>query len=79
MIVEALWNKTSVVGQDLDKQIHSYLAALRQSGTVVNTSIVIACATGVVKSDNSHLLQCNGGLFKQWPKYLMERMGYEQV
>ena len=80
--VEALENKKTgrplMLGQDLDKQVQLYLAPLRESGAVVNTSIVIACAMGVVKSHDSNLLQCNGGhivLSKQWAKYLMERMG----
>ena len=80
--MEALENKKTdhplMLGQVLDKQVQSYLAALRESGAIVNTAIVIACAMGVVKSHDSNLLQCNGGhivVTKQWAKYLMERMG----
>ena len=67
-----------MLGQDLDKQVKSYLAALCESGTVVNTAIVIACAMAVMKSHNSNFLQCNSGnivLSKQWTKYLVEHMG----
>ena len=80
--MEALENKKTgcplMLGQDSDKQVQSYLAALRESGTEVNTAIVIACAMDVVKSHISNLLHCNGGhivLSKQWTKYLMECMG----
>ena len=56
--VEALENKKTgrplMLSQDLDKQVQSYLAALRESGAVVNTAIVIACAMGVVKSHDSN-------------------------
>ena len=45
----------------MDKQVRAYLAALRENGAVVNTTIAIACATGVVISHDSNLLQCNGG------------------
>ena len=48
--VEALENKKTGRPLMLDKQVQSYLAALRESGAVVNTAIVIACAMGVVKS-----------------------------
>ena len=50
-----------MLSQDLDKQVQSCLAALRENGAVVNTAVVIACAMGVVKSHDSTLLQCNGG------------------
>ena len=80
--VEALENKKTgrplMLGQDLDKQVQSHLAAPLESGAVVNTAIVIACAMDIVKSHNSNLLQCNGGhivLSKPWVKSLMERMG----
>ena len=65
MTVEALENKKTdrqlMLGQDLDKQVKSYLAALCESGAVVNTAIVIACAMGVMKSHNSNFFSAMVG------------------
>lgn len=57
--VEVLKNKKTsdplMLSQDLDKQVQSHLAALRESGAVVNTAIAIASVMGVVKSHDIHL------------------------
>ena len=55
------------------------MAALCDPGGVVNTSIAIAAATGIVRRHDSNLLAVNGGhivITKHWAQYLMERMGY---
>ena len=55
------------------------MTALRDAGGVVNTSIAIAAANGIVRRHDSNLLAVNGGhilLTKHWAQYLMERMGY---
>ena len=65
-----------LLGCELDKQVLAYLISLHENGAVINTTITMACAEGVVKSN---LLVCNGGhmlLTKHWAKYLMERMGF---
>ena len=52
---------------------------LRDSGEVVNTSIAIAAATGIVRKRDRSLLAENGGhsaLTKHWVQYLLQRMGY---
>ena len=49
------------------------------AGGVVNKSITIAAANGIVMRYNSNLLAVYGGhivLTKHWTQYLMERMGY---
>ena len=63
-------------GQDLDWKVRDYLHALRE---VVNISIVIGTATGIIRRHDSNLLAVNGGyivLTKPWAQYLLERMGY---
>ena len=68
-----------LLGKQLDQQVQEYLNALRDAGGVVNTSIAIASATGIIRRHDSNLLAVNGGhiiLTKHWEKYLMERMGY---
>lgn len=50
-----------LLGEKLDEQVRQYLTTLRKAGAVINTAIVLACAEGVVKSEDSNLLACNGG------------------
>jgi len=52
---------------------------VRYIGGVVNTSIAIRAATGIIRKHESNLLAVNGGyivLTKPWAQYLLERMGY---
>ena len=68
-----------MLGEEVDKQVRTYLKAFRENGAVVNTAIAMACAEGVIKAHDSNLLECNGGhisLTKTWAKYLMHRMGF---
>lgn len=68
-----------LLGEKLDKQVRQYLTTLRKAGAVINTAIVLACAEGVVKSEDSNLLACNGGhivLTRDWGKSILRRMGF---
>ena len=38
-----------LLGQELDRQVRAYLTALHDAGGVVNTSIAIAAANGIVR------------------------------
>ena len=52
---------------------------LRDSGGVINISIAIAAATGIVRKKDSNRLAANGGhipLTKHWAQYLLQRMGF---
>ena len=52
---------------------------MRQAGGVVNTTIVMAAAKGIVATKNSALLVEHGGhieISKPWVKSLFNRMGY---
>ena len=58
-----------LLNEKLDREVQSYLRALRDKGAVVNSAIVIACAEGVMKNFDSNLLLINGGYVsfsKQW-------------
>lgn len=71
--------RPSLLKNELDKQVQSYLLQLRENGAAVNTTVVIACAYGLVRHHNSNLLKCNGGyveLSKSWAKYLLQGMGF---
>ena len=50
-----------LVGTSLDAKIADYIRALRQAGGVVNRSILIAAATGIVCHENPGLLRAYGG------------------
>ena len=59
--------------------MQAYLISLCEAGGVVNTSIAIAAAMGIVRRHDSNLLAVNGGhiiLTKHWAQYLLQRMGY---
>ena len=61
-----------LLGRELDRQVQAYLILLREAGGVVNTSIAIAAATGIIRWHNSNLLAVNGGhivLTKHWACY----------
>ena len=45
----AVKGRPLLLGKDLDHQIQAYIAYLREAGDVVNTAIVIAAATGIVR------------------------------
>ena len=68
-----------LLGETLDQQVQAYLHMLRDSGGVINTSIAIAAATGIVRKKDSNLFAANGGhivLTNHWSQYLLQRMEY---
>ena len=68
-----------LLGEELEKQVKTYLIALCTNGAVVNTAITIACAHGIVISKDANLLSTNGGhinLSKHWAKSFLQRMGF---
>ncbi len=68
-----------LLGEKLEMQVRAYLYALRDNGAVVNTAIAIGCAEGIVRSEDSNHLACNGGhidLTTDWGKHLLNRMGF---
>ena len=68
-----------LLGKQLDKSVQEYIDAMRNTGGVVNTAIVMAAARGVIASKNPGLLREHGGhieVTKAWTKSLLMRMGY---
>lgn len=63
------------IGEELDKQVREYVADMRSTGTNVNTSVVIACAEGILMHENADMLS-RVDLNKGWAQYLLHRMGY---
>ena len=70
-----------LLGEKIDIEVQTILRAMRDNGAVVNTSIAIATATGVVRKRDKSLLKENGDsleqmLTKNWAKSLLCRMGF---
>ena len=71
-----------LLGKDLDSQVQAYITALRKAGGVVDTSVVIGAAEGIVSTKKPGLLVKHGGhieLSKSWVQSLFHRMGYIYV
>ena len=68
-----------LLGEEIDRQVQMYLFSLREQGAVINSAIVIGCASGIVKNVDSSLLLSNGGhisFSKHWARYMLDRMGF---
>ena len=69
-----------LLGNELDRQVQDYIKYLRERGTAINTSVVMASAEGIVKSKDANLLKENGNfggieITKSWAHVLLGRMG----
>ena len=64
-----------LVGDELDKQIREYISDLRARGAVINTSVVLASAEGIIMYRDANMLSTIT-LTKGWAKYLLHRMGF---
>ena len=56
-----------------------YITNFREARAVINTTIVMATAEGVVKRYDCNLLKCNGGHIecgKNWAKNFLHHLGY---
>ena len=48
--------RSLLLGEEMDRQVREYLTNFRERGAVVNTAIAMACAEGIVKSLDAHML-----------------------
>ena len=64
-VVTSLPTKTRgrplLLGKDLDKAVQDYITALRTVGGVVNSTIVVAAAEGIVSARDVTMLRSHGG------------------
>ena len=66
-----------LLSDNLDTQVQAYIRASRAQGCVVNSSLVIAGAMGIIKKTNPALLENMSELLsKNWAKSILFRMGY---
>ena len=76
---KAVTGQPLLLGKHLDGLVQEYISALRKAGGIVNTSLVLGAAEGIVTAKNPGLLAKHGGhieLTKSWAKSLFQRMGY---
>ena len=65
----AVQGRPLLLSKDLDHQVQEYIASLGEAGGVVNTALVIAAATEIVRWYISNFLATNGRhivLTKHW-------------
>ena len=68
-----------LLGPELDVAIQDYIKALRSTGGVVNTAIILAAAEGIIGARCPGKLKKQGGdllLTRDWAKSLMVRMSF---
>ena len=71
--------RSLLLGKKFDQTIQEYITNLRAVGGVVNISIVIGAARGIICGRNSDVLLVNGGhiqITKDWAKSLLRCMNY---
>lgn len=69
------------LGAALDSKVIEYLHSLREAGGVVNTTLALAVARGVLRKNGPHLLPENGGnvvLGRPWAQSLFRREGFKR-
>ena len=49
------------LGEEMEREVHSFIKSSRELGTAVSTEVVMATARGVVISHDANLLAENGG------------------
>ena len=70
--------RTLILGEHLDQAVSQRLQTIRNEGGVINSTIVMAIAGGILKDKNSGLLAEHGGsvnITKTWAKSLLNRIG----
>ena len=68
-----------LLGDELDKQVQSYVRATRDGKGAVTTTVVLAAGEAIVQYHNKSLSNENGGpinLTRHWARSLLERMNF---
>ena len=70
-----------LLGDYLDGQLRAYIGEIHHMGLVLNTSVLIAAATGLVLHHDSNWLRENGGHLEfstYWAKAKLRKLGYSK-
>ncbi len=68
-----------LLGDALDKQVQEMIRSIREAGGVINQTIVLSIARGIVSSHDRSLLKEHGGpidLSRTWVESIMGRMNF---
>ena len=70
-----------MLGEELDAKVKNYVLVLRNAGTPIGSSIVMAVGEGMVRAHDRTMLVQHGGhiqITKAWALSLLQRMGFVQ-
>lgn len=73
--------RPTLLKEDLENKVIEYIRALRLSGGIVNTSIVVNIGKGVVIDRDKFLLRENGGtinITRDWARSLLRRLNFSK-
>ena len=68
-----------LLGLELDEIVQDYIKSLRVAGGVINCTIVVTAANGIVKAKDISQLSSHGGnivITKAWAQSLLKLMNY---
>ena len=68
-----------LIGAELDARVQLYIKEMRRNGVVINTSVLMAAAEGIVTHHDANLLAKNGGsivISKNWTRALLTKMNF---
>lgn len=68
-----------MLGEELDAKVKNYVLVLRNAGTPIGSSIVMAVGEGMVRAHDRTMLVQHGGhiqITKAWALSLLQRMGF---
>ena len=68
-----------LLSESIDKQVQAYVKNSQEQGCIVNSTLVIAAARGILKKFDSSLAKSNENgemLTKSWAKSVLIRMGF---
>ena len=71
--------KATATGEELDKQVQSYIQAMRDGKGAVTTFFVLAAGEVIVQHHNKKLAHDNGGpiiLTRHWARSVLEQMNF---
>ena len=64
-----------LLGEELDRQVRTYLNDIRGRGCAVNTAVAIGVGLGIARKHGSFITSSSDDLTKDWSKSLLLRMG----
>lgn len=70
---------TSLLGDELDRRVQAYISYLQSNGAVINSTVVISVAQGIVSTITAIIYQSkmvDTQVSRSWAKHLLYHMGF---